>query len=326
MRFLLLLLVGLAVIGVALWFLGPREPAGRGAAFDPEIIGRDVDNYLYRQERAVPGIVRGAQKHVLWADPARRDRRPLALVYVHGFSATLEELRPVPDMVARALGANLFYTRLTGHGRDGAALAGASVADWRRDLEEAIAVGRELGDRVILIGASTGASLITLALEDPALREGVAGVVLVSPNYGLKATGAQVLTWPFARRFVPLVLGEERFFAPESADHAKWWTERYPTVALLPMAATAKAARKADLAGIDVPALFIFSDLDEVVDHKQTRAVADAWGGPVTVWPVEPARGDDRSAHVIAGDILSPGLTEPVVERILEWTRERNLR
>ncbi|MSU88677.1 alpha/beta fold hydrolase [Rhodobacteraceae bacterium 2CG4] len=326
MRFLLLLLLVLALVGAALWLLGPREPAGRGAAFDPEVIGRDVDNYLYRTERDVPGIIRGAQKHVLWADPAKRDRRPLALVYVHGFSATLEELRPVPDIVARELGANIFYTRLTGHGRDGAALAQASVADWRRDLEEAIAIGREIGERVVLIGTSTGGALITLALEDPALREAVAGVVMISPNFRLKASGASLLTWPFARRLVPMVVGAERFFAPESADHAKWWTERYPSTALLPMAAAVKAARAVDVGAIEVPALFVFSDLDEVVDHRETRAIADAWGGPVTVWPVEPGRGDDRAAHVIAGDILSPGLTGPVAERILEWTRERNLR
>ncbi|MHA3976914.1 alpha/beta hydrolase [Halovulum sp. GXIMD14794] len=326
MRIILIFLAVVVVVGAVLWLVGPREPAGRGAPFDPESIGRDVDNYLYRTERAVPGVVRGAQKHVLWADPTRRDKRALALVYIHGFSASLEETRPVSDIVARELGANLFYTRLTGHGRDGEAMAEATVADWRRDVEEAIAIGRRLGDRVILIGASTGATLITLALEDPALREGVAGIVMISPNFKVKAAGSAALTWPFARRFVPMIEGEERFFAPRTAEHAKWWTERYPTVAVLPMAASVKAAREVEVGEIDVPALFVFSDLDEVVDHRQTRAVADAWGGPVTVWPVEPGRSDDPQAHVIAGDIMSPGLTEPVAERILEWTRERGLR
>lgn len=326
MRIILIFLAVVVVVGAVLWLVGPREPAGRGLPFDPETIGRDVDNYLYNSERDVPGVIRGAQKHVLWADPARRDKRPLALVYIHGFSATLEETRPVSDIVARELGANLFYTRLTGHGRDGEALAEATVADWRRDVEEAIAIGRRLGDKVILIGTSTGGTLITLALEDPALREDIAGIVMISPNFAVRATGASLLTWPFARRFVPMVEGEERFFAPRTAEHAKWWTERYPTVAVLPMAASVKAAREVDVSEIDVPVLFVFSDLDEVVDHRQTRAVADAWGGPSTVWPVEPGRGDDSQAHVIAGDIMSPGMTDAVAERILEWTRERALR
>lgn len=319
------ILLVLALAGAVAWFFGPREPVAPTARFDPGLLDQGIDAYLYNQERRVPGIVRGAQKHVLWADPTLRDRRRLSVVYVHGFSATLEEVRPVPDLVARSLEANLFYTRLTGHGRDGAALAAATVPDWRYDLEEAIAIGRRLGEEVILMGTSTGGTLITLALSDPSLREDVAGVVFLSPNFGIKAEGAGFLTYPFARSFVPWLVGEERFFAPENPEHAKWWTERYPTVAVLPMAASVKAARAADLDQIDVPALFIFSDEDQVVDSAETRAVAAGWGGPVTIWPVAVGSRGDRSHHVIAGDILSPGMTDDVVERILEWVRERRI-
>ena len=69
----------------------------------------------------------------------------------------------------------------------------------------------------------------------------------------------------------------------------------------------------------------MFSDRDEIVDAAETRAVAGRWGGPVSLWPVEPGLGDDHNAHVIAGDILSPGLTEDAIGRILEWVRERKL-
>lgn len=323
MKRFMIFLLGLAVLGAGLWFLGPREPATGPVAFSPDTLGGDLDAYLFRSERAVPDIRRGTQKHILWVDPVGKRRTPLSIVYLHGFSATLEEIRPVPDNVARALGANLFYTRLTGHGQSGAALGAARLADWRADVAEALEIGRRLGERVIVMGTSTGGSLATMALGDPEMSRDVAGVVFFSPNFALKAEGSQVLTWPFARQFVPMILGAERFFAPENADHAKWWTTRYPTQAVIPMAAAVKAANEVDHGAIDVPALFVFSDADQIVDAARTRAIAARWGGPTALWPVEAGPEDDRVSHVIAGDILSPGLTDEVVERILEWVRER---
>ena len=72
------------------------------------------------------------------------------------FSATRQETAPLSELVSQALGANLFYTRLTGHGRTGSALACARVNDWLNDVVEAYEIGRRLGKKVIMIGCSTG--------------------------------------------------------------------------------------------------------------------------------------------------------------------------
>lgn len=325
MKAILLGVVIVVLVAVAVWFFAPREPVGGPVEVTVPAGAAALDSYLFHAERDVPALRRGTQKHILWHDPARREPTPLSIVYIHGFSASLEEIRPVPDDLARDLGANLYYARLTGHGQDGAALAAARAPDWRRDAAEALAIGRQIGERVLVIGTSTGGSLITLALEDAAGRADVAGVVLVSPNFRVKAAGSSLLDWPFARFFVPLVTGSERYFAPENLDHGKWWTNRYPTVALMPMAAVARAAREAAVANISIPALFIFSDADAVVDATATRAVAARWGGSVSLWPVDMGPRDDRKSHIIAGDILSPSQTDPVVRRIHEWLRERNL-
>ncbi|WP_112321396.1 alpha/beta hydrolase [Oceanibium sediminis] len=317
----LVVLAVLAVVLVVLWVLGPREPADGPRLFDPGAIGADIDGYLCRAEGRVRDLRPGAQKQVLWADPASKARTPLALVYIHGFSATLEEVRPVPDEVASALGANLFFTRLSGHGRDGAAMAEASVAAWRDDVSEALEIGRRIGERVILMGTSTGGTLISLALEEDAAD--VAGVVFLSPNFALQRRGASLLTLPFARRFVPVLLGDECTLEPASAEHARWWTTRYPSSALLPLAAAVAAAERVEYDRFEIPALFIFSDKDEVVSAAATRSVAARWGGPVDLFPLSAGPGDDRSNHVIAGDILSPGLTPVVSKRIRDWVHER---
>ena len=91
------------------------------------------------------------------------------------------------------------------------------------------------------------------------------------------------------------------------------------------MAAAVKEAVRSDIEGINVPALFVFSDADEVVSARATRSIASRWGGSVSVWPVRMGQGDDRLSHVIAGRILSPGMTQPVVDRILEWINERRI-
>ncbi|QFT62413.1 carboxylesterase [Roseivivax sp. THAF30] len=311
----LLLLVG---AGIALW-LAPEEPTSLEASFDPARLEGGVDEYLAAQEARVPGIVEGTQKRVIWAG-ASRETTDWAVVYVHGFSASSEETRPMPDLVAEALGANLFFTRLAGHGRDGAAMDDATLTDWMADMAEAMAVGRAIGERVLVIGTSTGATLATLAAADPALAEGLAGIAMISPNFQVKNPASVILTWPGARSWAPVLAGEERAFLPANEAQARYWTTRYPTTALLPMAETVKAARGLDHGALDVPAFFILSDLDQVVDQSISREVEANWGGPTQMWVV-PEGVTEAMNHVLAGDILSPEMTGPVAERIADWAR-----
>ena len=155
-------LIVIAVLAIA-FLLGPRVAVDTTVSFDPAAIGADPQAYLASQEAAVKGHPARPEKEIIWADPATKAKTPLAIVYIHGFSASKGEVRPLPDKVAAALGANLFYTRLTGHGQDGAAMADGSVNAWINDYAEAIAIGRAIGGKVVVIGTSTGASLATWA-------------------------------------------------------------------------------------------------------------------------------------------------------------------
>jgi alpha-beta hydrolase superfamily lysophospholipase len=228
----------------------------------------------------------------------------------------------VPDRIAADLGANLHFARLTGHGRDGPAMAEATAGAWLADTAEAIAIGRRIGGRVLLVGCSTGATLAALAAADPDLSEGLAGVVLVSPNFAPANPAARLLTWPLARRWVPWLTGPDRGFEPYNAEHAAHWTTRYPVAALFPMAEIVAAARRADLGVAEVPALFVYSVHDEVVSPGAIKRAATRWGGPVRQELLVPGPEDDPDAHVLGGDILSPGLTEPLVQIVAGWAAE----
>lgn len=158
-RRILTALVVLAVSLAVLYAVGPRVPVDTRITFDASAIGDDPAAYLDRSESRVSGIRDGLEKEIVWADPMIHVKTPISIVYIHGFSASKGEVRPLPDQVAEEFGANLFYTRLKGHGQDSAAMGTATVNDWLNDYAEALAIGREIGEKVVVIATSTGAAL-----------------------------------------------------------------------------------------------------------------------------------------------------------------------
>lgn len=316
-----LTLLALAGLAAGMWVFGPYEPVDLSTRFDPATLTPDPVTYLRHSEAEVGDVLPHAEKRIQWAG-APGQKTPLAVVYLHGFSATAQEIRPVPDRVAQALGANLFFTRYTGHGRaDPDALAQGSVNAWLRDTAQALAIGRAIGDRVLIVATSTGATLAALALTQPDLRQDVAGAVFVSPNFGINDPRAALLTLPAARYVLPPLLGARRSWTPQNPAHARYWTTDYPSVAVLPVAAAVQAAQRADYSAVDLPLLAYFAPADRVVDATQTLALLPRWAGPVTVRQVTLGPGNDPHSHVLAGQALSPGNTQAAITAILNWTK-----
>lgn len=317
-RLLLLAVIVFAVV----WTFGPTEPVNLTPRFDAAGLPEDLDSYLATTEGMMGAVTPGAEKRIIWA-AQKGATTDIALVYLHGFSATSEEIRPVPDNVAKALGANLFYTRFAGHGLPGDRLSGPSVQDWMDDVAEALAIGHRLGKKVVVIATSTGGTLAAEAAVNPVLKDKMAGVVLISPNFALNSLAATILTWPAVRYWGPVVAGRERCFDAVNAVHKKFWTTCYPTTALFPMAALAAHARGEDYSQVSIPALFIYSREDKVVSPAETERIAAAWGGGhQTMLALKVGASDDAYSHVIAGNALSPSMTTAVTNDIIRWVRE----
>jgi alpha-beta hydrolase superfamily lysophospholipase len=316
-RKLLTALLVIVIAAVALYLVGPRVAANTTVTFDPASIGPDPEAYLAKREADVAGLREGLAKEIVWANPATKAKTPLAVVYVHGFSASKGEVRPLPDKVAAALGANLFFTRLTGHGQDGAAMATASVNAWVNDTAEAFAIGRAIGDKVIVMATSTGGTLSALELANPAVSENVAAAIFISPNFRVQAAGASLLTGPWGKQIAELIGGKERGFEPPNNLVKNLWTTKYPMAATLPMAATVKLSEAINYEAMTTPALFVISDSDKVVDPAATRAIAARWGAPHEIVAVD--NSGDPSNHVNAGDAYSPQTTDPLAATIVEW-------
>ena len=325
MRFLKALLALLILLAAAIglaYATTPRLHWLAGAEVAAVVPGADLDAWLTQHEGVFDDITTGTEKHITWAgEPGARTS--LALVYLHGYSATRQEISPVPERLAQALGANLFATRFAGHGRSGAALAEATPEDWATDLAEAMAIAARLGDRVVLIGTSTGASIATLAALDPAYRDAIAALVMVSPNFELNNPQAFLLHLPYAERWVPLVVGETRSWEPQNDGQARYWTSSYPTRALFAMRAVQRAAGGSDHAAARAPALIFYATGDQVVLPAATEDVIARWGAPVNGVILQGA--DDPGQHVITGDLLSPSTTETVITQTLDWLRAQRI-
>ena len=274
-----------------------------------------LDQLIESRENEIQNIRLDVEKKIIWAKK-NNQKTKTSLVFIHGFSATRFELNPVIEMLGKELQANIFFTRLKGHGQDGRALGEATFDDWMIDIEEAIGIGRVIGDNLILIGCSTGCSLIHTILKESI---DIKAVIYVSPNFGPKSFKGQLLRVPGAKLFMPLVFGKEHFFIPKNVEHERCWTTRYPIKALFAIKDSVVAAYKINHNKIKVPMLFWFSDDDQIVSAKATRKIISKMGNNVTVYNPILTNEDDSSKHVILGDILSASQTKDGVNKILSW-------
>ena len=97
LKALVALILLLIVAGGVLWITAPRETWPTAVAA-PEP-GADLDAWLAARESVFDDLTPGTEKTVVWAgEPGQRT--PVALVYLHGFSATRQEINPVAERIA----------------------------------------------------------------------------------------------------------------------------------------------------------------------------------------------------------------------------------
>jgi len=180
----------------------------------------DIDNLLESQEKMVRGLRPGTEKKVLWSQ-GNGVKSKTSIVFIHGFSASRVEIDPVVDLIAAELDANVFFTRLRGHGQDGKALDETTYEQLLDDTIEAIEIGKAIGDDVVLMGCSTGCSLIHTALDQ---NHDIKAAIYISPNFGPKPIKGQVLRIPGAKFLVPLIFGKEHSFVAINDEYTTCWT------------------------------------------------------------------------------------------------------
>jgi len=262
-----------------------------------------LDSYLGTRESAVDPIRPNCEKKIIWYG-GRKQKTDDAIVYIHGFSASRMETWPLCDQLAARMGANLFYTRLNGHGQSGLAMGKAQVENWLDDGLEAVTIGSRIGHRIILIGTSTGGTLATWLAAHRTTAPRIHRLILLSPNFFPKNPIAAAALWPPAMRLYEKVFGAWRSVAVTNPMQARYWTAKYPIKAIATMMKLVRLAWQADLRQSKMPVLMLVNPWDPVINV--TLALLRFRRFPSRRKKVVFFRGyKDLGRHVLAGEILS---------------------
>ena len=216
----------IAVLSLA-FFVGPKVAAPVVNKPLPEITIplEGLSAWIAQKEAAFPTLKPDNESKLVFADSIPQ-KTEYAIVYLHGFSGSAEDGAPVHEQVAAALGANIYLPRLLAHGLDGEEnlleYTGEGSLDTAR---EALAVGKILGKKVILMGTSTGCTLVlALAAEHPEL----AALVLYAPNIRINHPLDFVATLPWGLQIIRQVEGGlYHTIQNPTAEKEQYWTTKY---------------------------------------------------------------------------------------------------
>ena len=216
----------LVLVGVYLSGPKPAEPTF-DKTFSPIVAEpAALEAYIAAKER-MHNLKPDNEARIVWAD-STKNKTEYAVVYLHGFSASQMEGDPVHRRFAKAFGANLYLARLADHGIDTTETLLNFTAD--RFWKDALAIGKAIGDKVIVITCSTGGTVaLMLAAEYPT---DVHAVINMSPNIAINDPAAFLLNAPWGLQIARSVLGSKYREWTPTGNRAQYWNSKYRIEAL----------------------------------------------------------------------------------------------
>ncbi len=192
---------------------------------------QQLDSLIQNRENNTVALKKGNNAKIVWADSLTKKKTPYSIVYLHGFSASHAEGYPVHMNLAKRYGCNLYLSRLYAHGlHHQEPLLELTADKYIESAKEAIAIGKQLGDKVILFSTSTGSTLsLILTANDPA----IAGLIMYSPNIDLYDSKSFLLTEHWGLQLARLVVGDKYYTFAASPEAQQYWNTKYRIEALV---------------------------------------------------------------------------------------------
>ncbi len=233
MKKFLLLTASIIVVLLISYLSGPEFPQPVFNRDLPTIQINDFQSYLNDKNSKLK-IKKDNESRVFWANDSLKNKTPYCLVYLHGFSASWYEGNPVHIDFARRYGMNLYIPLLASHGIDTTeALIDMTPDRLYESAKEALVAAKVLGDKVILMGTSTGGTLmLKLAADFPELME---GLILLSPNIAINDPAAFLLSKPWGLQIARKVFkGNYRITNTDFAStDCQYWNCKYRLEAIV---------------------------------------------------------------------------------------------
>ncbi|MFZ5630011.1 MAG: alpha/beta hydrolase [Spirochaetota bacterium] len=279
----------LAFLALSLFYAGAYcRQANLKYTYTPQPLARDFKTFYERNRNfslraGVPGH---ATERLVVNNP---ENSGIAILYIHGFGASRAEGEYTVDALAEAVGANVYYLRLPGHGTTAEAHAAATFEQYLATAEEALLHMPLLGKKTVVIGTSTGALVATYLASRHSDR--LHALIVASPLWDFANKTTRLLNFPGGLSLGQMVMGTERDAGwksdPENrkhADYEKHWLIKQKFAALVNLNNLRRFVVKPEtFAAIKVPvlALVYYKDekhQDEAIDVDKVREVMPQLG------------------------------------------------
>ncbi|MBK8503394.1 MAG: alpha/beta hydrolase [Saprospiraceae bacterium] len=219
----------LAVV-VILFLLGPKAPE---PVLDAQIhsLGMVDLEVIQTAEKRNQLIKAGNEAMTFWIDTPGV-KTEYALVYLHGFSASRGEGDPIHLEFARRYGMNAYLARLDEHGlSDKDALLNLTPESLLESAKNAIAVGKLMGEKVVVMSCSTGSTLaLYLAAKNP---EWIDALICYSPNIDTYDQATHLVDGPWGLQLLRIVEGGKYHSWTANEDVQQFWSTTYRNEAII---------------------------------------------------------------------------------------------
>jgi pimeloyl-ACP methyl ester carboxylesterase len=221
-------LLAIIVILVIVYFLGPAPSTPKYSQEMPTVpaASNDLENYIKANE-SQHKLKPDNEARIIWQNDSTKQKTDYAIVYLHGFGSSQAEGEPVHRNIAKEFGCNLYLSRLAEQGIDTVdAMINFTVDEYWETAKQALAIGKQLGKKIILMTTSTGGTLaLKLAADYP---NDVAAIILMSPNIAIFDASAWLLNNHWGLQIARMVLKSDYIDSKDTgALYKQYWYPHY---------------------------------------------------------------------------------------------------
>ncbi|MBX3252986.1 MAG: alpha/beta hydrolase [Chitinophagaceae bacterium] len=318
-------MIAILAILFIIYLLGPHpeKPVYTGTMPEVPREAAALENYV-RSNEAKHVIKPNNEARIVWFNDSLKNKTAYSVVYLHGFSASQEEGRPVHTNIAKEFGCNLYLARLAEHGLDTTnPLQNLTATAYWESSKAALAIGKQLGDKVILMGTSTGGTnALQLAAAYP---NDVSALILLSPNVAIFNDKSWLLNNHWGLQIAEWITGDEYVTSADTRPvYKQYWYSRYPLVAATQLQEYIETTMTTEtFKKVEQPVLMLYyykDDIhqDSVVSIPAMLKMFDELGTPASK-KVKAAMPNAQN-HVLGSYIRSKDLlgVQKEIERFLE--------
>lgn len=277
-----------------------------------------LNNYVHKHESR-HNLKEGTRAQIVWNNEQTPQKTKQALVYLHGFRASHPEGNPVHKTIAKHFGYNLYLSRMEEHGvKASYPLLNLTEKKMLQSAIFAIEIGKRLGEKVTLMGTSTGASLALYLASKPQYQPHISSLILYSPLIEFYGISNHFLTNNLGRKILQFIPGNKYLITSPNSTYAedRIWNKSYATAGAIALGAFVEHHMKESLFQKVTHPTFVGyyyknrREQDKVVSVSAIKKLIENIGTRTEL--LETANFPQARTHVICNSLLSKSVNDVI--------------